>query len=618
MKKEGFIPFSCVKLEGGFWRDRYNLNKNVSIAAVKARFEDTARFDALRFNYLKTGKHLDMVYDSDVAKWIEAVAYLMENRREEFAEEERFIDELIDCMSNAQREDGYLNPYFQQKAPELIYKNRNYHELYCTGHLIEAAIAYDHATGKNKFLSIMEKNCDCIERAFFIENTAAFQTPGHEEIELALFKLWRYTGKEKYKSMAEKFLTLRGNNSKDEYIYKTNAEGCQDDQTIYELKIASGHCVRALYLYSAVADMALENGDKRLKASLDNVWKDITETKMYITGGVGSTHTTESFTVPYDLPNNTAYSESCCAIAFCLFAMRMRKLEKNAKYGALIERELYNNILSSSSLDGKSFFYTNPLEIALEEYGREKAVSDENKEWLPVYSRSEVFGCSCCPPNINRFFAMFPETICYEEENGLTVEQYIPSKIDTSFGELSIKGEYALTGKVNISCEDYSANTICLRVPEWCNNFSVIVDGIKVNPQIKDRYVTLSVNKAFDIALDFNIKAKFICSDPRVRANVGRTALTFGPVVYCLESVDNGERLNGLSVDVSAADSAKIYKDFHGLNSIEISGYRDEVAGGLYFDAAECSKKEQTLKFIPYFAFANRGVSDMLVWVRKA
>lgn len=618
MKKDGFISLSRVNLEDGFWRDRYNLNKNVSIAAVKARFEDTARFDALRFNYLKTGKHLDMVYDSDVAKWIEAVAYLMESRREEFAEEERFIDELIDCMSNAQREDGYLNPYFQQKAPELIYKNRYNHELYCTGHLIEAAIAYDRATGKNKFLSIMEKCCDCVERAFFIEKTAAFQTPGHEEIELALFKLWRYTGKEKYKSMAEKFLTLRGNNSKDENIYGTNKEGGQDDQTIYELKIASGHCVRALYLYSAVADMALANGDKRLKASLDNVWNDITENKMYITGGVGSTHTTESFTVPYDLPNNTAYSESCCAIAFCLFAMRMRKLEKNSKYGALIERELYNNILSSASLDGKSFFYTNPLEIALEEYGREKAVPDERKEWLPETSRSEVFVCSCCPPNVNRFFAMLPETICYEEENGLTVEQYISSNIDTSFGKIAIKEEYAITGKVNISSEDYSASSICLRVPEWCKRFSVIVDGTKVNPQIKEGYVNVSVGKRFNIALDFNIEARFVCSDPRVRANVGRTALTYGPTVYCLEGVDNGERLNGLSVDVSAAACAKIYKDFHGLNSIEVCGYRDEVACGLYFDAKECSKKEQTLKFIPYYAFANRGISDMLVWVRKA
>ncbi len=617
MKKEGFVPFYRVDLKDGFWLDRYNLNKNVSIAAVKARFEETERFDALRFNFLKTGKHLDIPYDSDVAKWIEAVSYLMETRREEFAEEEKFIDELIDRMASAQRDDGYLNSYFQQKAPELIYKNRNNHELYCTGHLIEAAIAYDHATGKNKFLNIMEKCCDCIERAFFIEKTAAFQTPGHEEIELALFKLWNYTGKEKYKSMAENFLTLRGNNSKDENIYGTNKEGCQDDQSIYELKIASGHCVRALYLYSAVADMALESGDKRLKASLDNVWKDITESKMYITGGVGSTHTTESFTVPYDLPNNTAYSESCCAIAFCLFAMRMRKIEKNSKYGALIERELYNNILSSSSLDGKSFFYTNPLEIALEEYGREKAVPDEGKEWLPVTSRSEVFVCSCCPPNINRFFAMFPETVCYEEENELTVEQYISATIDTSFGKVTIKEEYALTGKANISCEEYSASTICLRVPEWCKSFSVVLDGVKANHQIKDGYVTLSVGKSFDIMLDFHIEPKFVYADPRVRSNVGRTALTFGPTVYCLEGIDNGERLNGLSVDPSAAANAKIYKDFHGLNSIEICGYRDEVIGGLYFDS-ECSKKKQTLKFIPYYAFANRGTSDMIVWIRKA
>ena len=368
MQKESFVPFFEVSLKDGFWRDRYLLNKDVSISAVKARFGESARFDALRFNYLKNGKPLHIFYDSDAAKWIEAVAYLLRTHREELAEEETFIDELVDCMGKAQREDGYLNSYFQQIEPQNVYAGRNNHEVYCAGHLIEAAIAYDQATGKDQFLQIMEKNCECIERAFFTEKTAKFQTPGHEEIELALFKLWAHTGKEKYRRMAEAFLSLRGANDKDEYIYGENsARGAQDNVPVYELNEANGHAVRAMYLYCAVADMAKANGDERLKKALDCVWSDVTERKLYITGGIGSTQITESFTVPYDLPNLTAYSESCGAIAFCLFAMRMRQMEKNAKYGALIERELYNNLLSSTSLDGKAFFYTNPLEIALEE-----------------------------------------------------------------------------------------------------------------------------------------------------------------------------------------------------------------------------------------------------------
>lgn len=321
MKKEKFVPFFEVSLKDGFWRDRYMRNKDVSIAAVKARFEESARFDALRFNYLKNGKAPHFFFDSDAAKWIEAVAYLLKTHRAELAKEEAFIDELVDCMEKAQREDGYLNSYFQQLEPNHIYSDRNKHELYCTGHLIEAAVAYEQATGKGKFVRIMEKNCECIERAFFTEKTAKFQTPGHEEIELALFKLWAHTGKEKYRRMAEDFLTLRGANEKDLPIYGEKSErGAQDDVPVYGLKEANGHAVRAVYLYCAVADMARERDDGELKKALDAVWTDITERKMYITGGIGSTRVTESFTVAYDLPNLTAYSESCGAIGFCLFA----------------------------------------------------------------------------------------------------------------------------------------------------------------------------------------------------------------------------------------------------------------------------------------------------------
>lgn len=495
MKSKNFVPFDKVKLYRGFWKDRYELNKNVSVAAVKARFEETGRFDALRFNHNETKKPLHVYFDSDAAKWIEGVAYLLKTDRESMKKEEAFIDELVDCMEKAQREDGYINSYFQQLAPDRVYTDRNCHELYCSGHLIEAAIAYHAATGKRKFLDVMEKNCECIDRAFFTEKTALFQTPGHEEIELALFKLREYTGKDKYREMAEKFISLRGNNDKDKPIYGEHKEKEIQDADVFSLKEATGHSVRALYLYSAMADMFSESGNPDLKKSLDNVWADITERKMYITGGVGSTHAFEGFTSPYDLQNDTAYSESCCAIAFCLFAMRMRKIERDAKYGALTEREFYNNLLSSSSLDGTAFFYTNPLEISLED--RYRTSTRECTEWYPESERQKVFDCSCCPPNITRFFAYFPELICFEEEDGASIEQYIACEAETSFGNVVIKGNYAAGEKMEIRSDAYTGKKVYFRVPEWCERFRVTLNGKKVFCSAVNGYIELEASGAF-------------------------------------------------------------------------------------------------------------------------
>ena len=610
-----FVSFKDVELKDGFWQRRYDLNKNVSIESVKLRFEDSGRFDALRFNYLKTGKKPHFFFDSDVAKWIEGVSYVMEKDRESMKENEEFIDALILDMEAAQRDNGYLNSYFQQIAPDRIFCGRGDHELYCLGHLIEAAIAYHHATGKEKLLKMMEKYCDCVEAAFITEKTAKFSTPGHEEIELALFKLYRYTGKEKYRRMAEFFLLGRGHDGD----HTPNNFTAQDDVDIYNLRNANGHCVRALYFYSGIADMAYENADERLIASLDSVWQDMTERKLFITGGVGSTRRQESFTVPYDLPNMTSYSESCSAIAFCLFAMRMRKMKEHPRYGHLIERELYNNLLSSTSLNGKEFFYENPLEIALEDYGREVSEAPQNRERLAITNRVEVFECSCCPPNINRWFASFAECFVYENEDYATVEQYVSSDIKTRHGKLSITESYALDGKATIESRDYTAKLLKLRHPEWAKSVSLKLCGEEIAPAYDENgYITVSVGESFTLEVSYPIAPVFVSANPKVRADAGRVALTFGPTVYCLEGVDNGERLNGISVSTAAAKEATLTPDFHGLYSIEMKGYRESPDSRLYFPADEGKQSEVTLKFIPYYSFANRGRSDMLVWVRKA
>ena len=272
MIKSKFVPFENVSFTDGFWKDRYLLNKNVSVENVKKRFEETGRFDALRFNFLKNGRRPHVFFDSDVAKWMEAVAYLYEKDPASMTENIALCEELIECMEKAQRPDGYLNSAHQQLTPETIFQKRNDHELYCAGHLIEAAVAYHIATGRDRFLKIMERYCDCIEKAFITEKTAEFTTPGHEEIELALIKLYRHTNNDKYLDMARFFLENRGKAANDLAYPEENKEYRQDDVDIYNLEYAKGHCVRALYYYCGIADLAAETGDRRLVRNLRSVF----------------------------------------------------------------------------------------------------------------------------------------------------------------------------------------------------------------------------------------------------------------------------------------------------------------------------------------------------------
>ena len=612
MKNEKFVPFWDVQLHDGFWKERYDLNKNVSLESVRERFEGSGRMDALRFNYHKKAIRPHHFYDSDVAKWIEGVAYVMEQDRESMAAHERLIDELIDRMEAAQRDDGYLNSFHQQIEPGNIFKLRDRHELYCAGHLIEAAVAYYHATGKDRLLRITERMCDCIWEAFFEKKTAAFSTPGHEEIELALYRLYECTGKERYREMAEGFLTRRAHDG----VTDTNDRSstyAQDEEDIYETCHAMGHSVRALYLYCGVADMARHSGDERLLASMKRVWRDMVDSKMYITGGLGSTYLYEGFTYPYDLPNGGAYSESCAAIAMALFAMRMRKLERNAEYGDVIERELYNNGLSSTSLSGKAFFYENPLEIRTRNSEIKKTYNRGKYAHVPICERVEVFSCSCCPPNINRFFAFFPELICVDGAEAC-IEQYIPAAVKTSHGTLTIKGDYARSGRMTVASDGYTAGRLLLRMPAWSEGADVICNGKAAEMTVEDGYVCVDVPEKFELELDFHIKARLVASNPEVSDNAGRAALCYGPIVYCLEAVDNGESLNRISIACDAAERVTLIPDFHGFYSIETDGYRMTDAQSLYIPLAALRREPVKLKWIPYYAFANRGASDMLVW----
>lgn len=602
------IGLGEVRLGEGFWKRRYELNRDVSLRCVKEQFEKSGRMDALRFCY-KPGDSLHFFYDSDVAKWIEAVAYLAEGGND-MREYEELADSLIDSMEKHRRADGYLNSYFQQVEPENVFRDRDKHELYCAGHLIEAAIAYHRATGKDKFLRIVRDYADLIDRVFRVEKSAGFTTSGHPEIELALYKLYRYTGEERYLRLCEYFVFERHKDVRPCRDFANNKYD-QCERSVYDLDSAEGHAVRAVYLYTAMAQLALERGDGPLRDALGRLFADL-EKKMYITGGIGSASTGESFTIDYDLPNLTAYSESCAAIGLAFLCLEMQKFGPDDRYADIIECILYNAGLSPVSLDGRKFFYENPLEIRLKEIGKETSVQPDFRPKLPIPERVELFWCSCCPPNLNRFFARIGDFIFGEAEDGLIVHQYISSRCRG----LEMESRCAVDGKATLRAEKYGYPFVYVRIPRWAKNFSVVKDGREIAEyRTIGGYAAIPAGETFEIRLDFGIRPRFLYADPRVSDDVGRCALAYGPVIYAAEGIDNGGELNALLVDTRAEPTA-VFDDAYGLYDFDVRGVREEFSARGTYSEERPSERECTVRLIPYFAFANRGKSDMLVWFR--
>ena len=608
MQKVKNIQFKDVDIEGGFWKQRYDLNRFVSIDSVYNRFEDTGRNDALRFNYEKgKSKPLHIYYDSDVAKWIEAVSYLIE-KNGGYEKEQAEIDKMVDAMAEHQLDDGYLNSYYIQVEPDKIFTDRTCHELYCAGHLAEAAIAYDRATGKHKFLEIVEKYMDCIEKTFIKDRSARFSTPGHEELEIALIKLYDYTGNKKYLDMAMFFIDTRGTLEEQEYEFAEH-NYAQSAVPVRDLNMAEGHAVRAVYLYIAMSEAAIKTGDKNLLNACERLFNNIVNKRMYVTGGIGSAKLGETFTVDYDLPNLEAYSESCAAIGLSLFALSMQQSGLNAAYADVIEKIMYNNMLSSTSLDGKAFFYENPLEFHLASVDKETSIKPQFRSHLPIRHRLEVFACSCCPPNVNRIFARIGDFFFSEYGDSLVINQYGAVSLKNEKINLRMKTDYPINGKVKFTLKDNKYSKVILRKPSWCDQFTV--DGAKY--QLKGEYIQVEPNMEFSV--DFKMKPYFIQANPMVRADNGKAALMYGPTVYCLERIDNPYELNALSVRLKTKFK-KIKNPNYLLPDLETVGFLDEAFDSLYRKANN-DKNPVKLHFCPYWTFANREECDMIIWIRK-
>ncbi len=598
------ILFSDIKINDGFWKIKQDMVKDSTVEAVYNRFSDTHRFDALSCTWKEGEPDMPHIFwDSDVAKWIEGVSYILKEKRNEKLE--AIIDDAVDKIVKNSDENGYFNSHFLVTEQNERFKDRTCHELYCAGHLMEAACAYYDATGKDKFLKAMCRFADYIEKVFKIEKSTAFRTPGHPEIELALVRLYETTGEKRYLELSKFFIDEHGlgKDDSDKTYEFANKLYNQDEMPLRERTTAEGHCVRALYLFCGMADIAEKYNDTELLNACKRVFDDMTKKKMYITGGFGSTHMGEAFSIPFYLPNRTAYTETCAAIAMALFCKRMQALDKNSRYADIAEKVIYNGFLSGVSMNGKGFFYENPLEIDID--FNDINPSTKDKERFPITQRKEVFDCSCCPPNVVRFIPSIAELMYNYDSEAIYVQQYINSQAECGNIKINQTTNYPVDGIINIKCEA-PQKYIALRIPCWCKSFSVNADYT-----LKNGYAFIKLSGKSEIELKLDMPVTCVKSNKRVHENAGRIAILRGPVVYCAESVDNFKDLKTVIVDTAAGfglgDSEFI------LPSITAHAYKEKDSSELYSVIGD-DYEETTLKLIPYYAFANRGDAEMLVW----
>lgn len=581
---------------------------------------------------LETGDFEGFVFqDTDLAKWLEAVAYSLSYRPD--AALEQTADEMIDLLAMAQQENGYLNSYFIIRHPGEYYCNlKEGHELYTAGHFIEAAVAYYQVTKKDKFLQVM---CRCADHILQVFHSPGYEdaVPGHEEIELALFKLATVTGKEDYRHMALEFVDRRG--TTDYLSTEHTLERFRDvwfDRNPYlpqygqahkpvrQQTAAEGHAVRALYLYTAAADLAGHYGDAELLAACRRVYDNITQKRMYITGGIGSSGVLERFTTDYDLPNDTAYAESCASIALAMFCQRMTVITGEAKYMDTAEVALMNTVLAGVSLDGQRFFYVNPLEVipgACLPATDKNHVKPERQKW---------FGCACCPPNIARTLANLGEYLFLTNERDLWINLFVSGDYRVTLGgqdaRLTVTSGLPYAGNVTmaLSSQETLQGDLRIRVPEYAEDPVVTINGLQICPRMEKGYAVLPLEgREFVIEFRFGMPARLQYADPRVAADAGKCAIKKGPLVYCLEETDNGSNLAALILDNKAALKECHEESLPGNQvSVVAEGWRLDPGGldGKLYSSMPPVCQRAALRFVPYCFWGNRKPGEMAVWVK--
>lgn len=578
------VNFADISINDNFWSPRLQKHKDVTLGVCIDQIENqTGRIRNFENAAKGEGKHSGIFFDdSDVYKALEGMAYSLQNIPDPVLEAK--CDEWIDKFAAAQQPDGYINTFYTLTGLENRWKDMDKHEMYCAGHMIEAAVAYYNVTGKRKLLDVSEKMVQHMMSLFGPGKRDWI--PGHEEIELALVKLYRTTGKKEYLEFADWLLSERGHGHGsygDEREWP--AHYYQDEFPVREATDISGHAVRSMYLYCGMADVASYTGDQGYIDALDRLWDDVVLRNMYVTGGIGQSHTNEGFTNDYSLPNLDAYCETCASVGMVLWNWRMNQLTGDAKYVDVLERSMYNGALAGISLSGDRFFYVNPLES------------------LGNHHRQAWYGCACCPSQICRFLPSIGNYIYGVSDNAVWVNLFIggEASIDTGRKSISLTQEtsYPWQGDVRLTVNTGFTRQIRLRIPAWCRSWSVSVNGVEAAPEIEMGYAVLDGKwkKGDVIELSMDMPVEVVAADPRTLEDKGLRAIQRGPLVYCLEGIDNP------AYDQAFLSPATTFET--GFDSSLLDGVQTITA----------TDGDEVLHYIPYYSWDNREACPMKVWV---
>ncbi|GCE23932.1 glycoside hydrolase family 127 protein [Dictyobacter kobayashii] len=629
------IEFNAVNFTDTFWAPRIKLVREQTIPFQYEQCQETGRIDALRLDWKPGQEPVPHIFwESDVAKWLEAASYSLATHPD--LELDALVDQVVALLAGAQQPDGYLNVYFTVVEPGRRWTDlRDAHELYCAGHLIEAGVAHFQATGKRQLLDVVRRYADHIATVFGPAPGQKRGYCGHEEIELALVKLYRTTGDERYLRQSQYFVDERGQQP---FYFEQEAEQRgtpgffattfperdqervkyreynQSHQPVREQTQVVGHSVRAMYLYCAMADLAREVGDETLAQACERLWQHLTTRRMYLTGGIGSSSGNEGFTSDYDLPNESAYAETCAAVGLVFWAHRMLHLECDGRYTDVLERALYNGVLSGISLDGKKFFYVNPLASSGDAH------------------RYEWFGCACCPPNIARLLSSLGQYVYSQNDSELVVHLYASGRAQLQLGAQAVTVQqatnYPWNGAVQIAIEALAEPTTFnfkLRIPGWCSEAVLRVNGsaVDVTATLDKGYVSIERSwQAGDvIELELPMAVTRVYAHPAVKADQGCVALQRGPIVYCLEAVDNTAfPLHELELPVTQPLQATFQPDLlDGVVTLHGSALAENAADwdGQLYTMQRPRLQETPITAIPYYAWDNRQPGAMRVWIRE-
>ena len=580
------IDFSHVKINDNFWSPRLSKHVSATLPVCIDQIENqTGRIRNFENAAKGEGEHSGIFFDdSDVYKALEGMAYSLINNPD--PELEKKADEWIDKFAAAQQPDGYINTFYTLTGLDKRWTNMDKHEMYCAGHMIEAGVAYYQATGKRKLLDVCIRMTDHMMSQF--GPGKRHWVPGHEEIELALVKLYQTTQEQKYLDFAYWLLEERGHGHGtmgDEG--KWNPVYYQDIVPVRQLTDISGHAVRCMYLYCGMADVAALKNDTGYIAAIDRLWDDVVHRNMYITGGIGSSRDNEGFTEDYDLPNLDAYCETCASVGMVLWNQRMNQLTGDSKYIDVLERSLYNGALAGISLGGDRFFYVNPLESKGDHH------------------RQEWYGCACCPSQLSRFLPSIGNYIYASSDHALWVNLYIGNTGQIRIGETDIlltqETDYPWDGsvKLTISTSQPLEKEIRLRIPDWCKTYDLSINGKRINVPKEKGYAVIKDWKSQDvIALDMDMPVEIVAADPHVKENFDKRAIQRGPLVYCMEEIDNPVYFDQIQLSPSTTFQTAFASDIlNGIKTIKTNG------------------RAQSATFIPYYAWDNRKAGKMRVWI---